>query len=939
MPASPRRRPFILICLAVVAAIVLGGGRLLGFYVEALWFHSLGFSAVFRRTLLLEWGSFGIFFALTFALLFGSFLLLRDARSGSGTGLVRSVLVNGQPLTINVGRWLRPAVLLASLFVAWISASTMSSEWPTFARWMYGPHGAGATDPVLGRSLDFYLLTLPSWQLLAGWLSAMSFLVLLLAGALHLLRQQTQMQDFRFADTENSRWRGVYAAVAFFLVALALHAWLARFGLLLVEHTIFSGVTYTDARVELPGLVLVVVALLLGAAFMAYCAVRRSGVRWIAAAALPGVLLYVGVQVASSAVSTFIVKPNELVKEQPYIRNNITATRAAYALDNIVVRPFAAGTTVADADAANNQPTLQNIRLWDAQALQDTLRQIQEIRTYYDFPGIDIDRYVLDGKQREVMLATRELSTEKLPDSSRNWINEKLIYTHGYGVTMNPVNGFTPEGLPTLLLGNMPVQSTVPGLQVSRPQVYFGEMTDTDVYVKTHQQEFDYPQGQTNNLTSYNGTGGIVLGNWFRRAVIALERGDIAKLPFSDDVTPDSRLLMRRNIQQRVLSIAPFLTLDPDPYMTVGDDGRLRWILDGFTTADTYPNARHYSLGDDSVNYLRNSVKISIDAYDGTVTFYAMDDADPILTAYRHLFPSMFQPASAMPATMRAHLRYTDTLIKVQAHAYGLYHMTDPSTFFNREDLWTPATEAAVDATGQRGTQEMQPNYVLMKLPGEADMEFVNILPFTPSNRNNLIGWIAGRSDGAAYGTAAAYNFPKTRLVDGPSQIEARIDQNAQISGQLTLWNQQGSHVHRGNLLVIPTGTALLYAESIYLQADRSPMPELRLVVLALQDRLAYGTTFEAALSALFQGTESSITPVAVQAGAPTASNAGSAAAVMPTGAPTSHNAEITQAAQDLADYQKLTSQGKLGEAGAKLDALRVLLNRLTEASRAGQNH
>ena len=763
-----------------------------------------------------------------------------------------------------------------------------------------------------------------------------------MAVGLHLLRARgTQVpdfrQDFRFADADHSSWRGVYAALVFLLLTLSLRVWLSRFSLLMGEHTIFSGVTFTDAHVDLPGLLLVAVVLLLGAAVAVYSAVRRSGVRWILAAVLPGALLYIGVQVAGAAVDTFIVKPNELVKEQPYIRNNIEATRAAYALESIVVRPFAAGTTVADADAVKNQSTLQNIRLWDTQALQDTLRQIQEIRTYYDFPSIDIDRYELGGELREVMLATRELSTNKLPESSRNWINERLIYTHGYGVTMNPVNGFTPEGLPMLLLGNMPVQSTVPSLNVARPQIYFGEMTDTDVYVRTRQQEFDYPQGQSNSLTSYTGTGGIVLGGWLRRAIIALERGDVAKLPFSDDVTPDSRLLMRRNIQERVLNIAPFLTLDPDPYITVGDDGRLRWILDGFTSADTYPNARHYALGDTAVNYIRNSVKIAVDAYDGTVTFYTMDEADPILAAYRNAFPGIFQPASAMPATMRAHLRYTDTLLKLQAHAYGLYHMTDPSTFFNREDLWTPAAEAGVDSTGQRTTQEMEPNYVLMNLPGEGGMEFVNILPFTPSNRNNLIGWIAGRSDGANYGTAVAYNFPKTRLVDGPSQIEARIDQNAQISGQLTLWNQQGSHVHRGNLLVIPTGSALLYAESIYLQADRSPMPELRLVVLALQDRLAYGTTFEAALASLFNGTESSITQLASQPGTAPAGGSASAspaAAANPTTAPTGRNAEIQQAAQDLAEYQRLTAQGKLGEAGAKLDALKAVLNRLAAGDR-----
>ena len=933
---SPRSRK-VFLAVVLLTASLLGSGRLLAFYVDALWFSSLGYIATFRKAVLLDWGIFSVCCALTFALLYCSFLFLRDRRSGN-PGLMHSVLVNGQPLSIDVGRWMKPAVILASLLVAWISASALSSEWPTFALWLYGPRSVGALDPALGRPLNFYLLTLPALQILSGWVTALAILVFVMASALYFLRSRPQsLPDLRFADIDRGSWRGSSIAVAFVLLAFAWRAWLSRFSLLMDDHTIFSGVTYTDAHVELPGRLVLAIVLLLGAVVAVYSAVRRSGGRWIALAVLPAVLLYLGIQAAGAIVDTFIVKPNELVKEQPYIRNNIEATRAAYSLTGIVVRPFAAGTTVADADAGKNQPTLQNIRLWDTQALQDTLRQIQEIRTYYDFPGIDIDRYLLGGQLREVMLATRELSTTKLPESSRNWINERLVYTHGYGVTMNPVNGFTPEGLPTLLLSNMPVQSTTPSLQVDRPQIYFGEMTDTDVYVKTHQQEFDYPQGQSNSLTSYAGSGGIVLGSWIRRAVIALERGDLAKLPFSDDVTSESRLLMRRNVKERVLSIAPFLTLDPDPYITVGEDGRLRWILDGFTTANTYPNARHYALGDLDVNYARNSVKITVDAYDGTVTFYAMDDADPLLTAYRSAFPGLFLPASAMPASIHAHLRYTDTLLKLQAHAYGLYHMTDPSTFFNREDLWTPATESAVDSTGQRATEEMQPNYVLMNLPGEAGMEFVNILPFTPSNRNNLIGWIAGRSDGTKYGTAVAYTFPKTRLVDGPSQIEARIDQNAQISGQLTLWNQQGSHVHRGNLLVIPTGSALLYAESIYLQADRSPMPELRLVVLALQDRLAYGTTFEAALSSLFNGTESSITQVAQPESAVPTTGVASPQTVMnakrSSTAGNDRDAEIHQAAQDLAEYERLTAQGKLGEAGARLDALKAHLDHLSKGS------
>ena len=599
-------------------------------------------------------------------------------------------------------------------------------------------------------------------------------------------------------------------------------------------------------------------------------------------------------------------------------------------MDRVSQHEFPAETDVAAADPSNNQATLQNIRLWDWRALQDTLRQIQEIRTYYDFPDIDIDRYEIDGVTRQVMLATRELNVDKLPESSRNWINEKLIYTHGYGITMNPVNGFTPEGLPTLILSNMPVQSTVRGLTVTRPEVYFGELTNTDVYVKTRQKEFNYPQGQTNSLTSYEGNGGIVLGGFLRRSIIAFDRGDLAKLPFSDDVNKDSQLLMRRNVRDRVSALAPFLTYDPDPYIVLGDDGRLSWIMDAFTVSDSYPYSSHYRLDRDPINYMRNSVKVVIDAYSGATTFYVFDKEDPIIAAYRSIFPSLFKDAATMPPGLRKHMRYPELLLKLQAEVYGLYHMTDPGAFYNREDLWTVATEVGMSEGGQQVTQMMQPNFVLMKLPGETGVEFVEILPFTPANRNNLIGWIAGRSDGAQYGTSVVYNFPKTRLVDGPLQIEARIDQNAQLSGQLTLWNQQGSHVRRGTLLVIPCGRALLYAEPIYLQAERSPMPELRLVVLAVQDRLAYGPTFESAMSALFGGAVSSLSAAPVSTGP-------AAHAPAPAGSPRPAddlNALIAEAAKDLADYQRLTAEGKLGEAGQKLEELKRALEKLNARQR-----
>ncbi|MGZ7042865.1 MAG: UPF0182 family protein, partial [Thermoanaerobaculia bacterium] len=439
------------------------------------------------------------------------------------------------------------------------------------------------------------------------------------------------------------------------------------------------------------------------------------------------------------------------------------------------------------------------------------------------------------------------------------------------------------------------------------------------------------------SLTSYEGTGGIVLGGFFRRLLIALDRGDLAKLPFSDDVTPDSRLLMRRNIRNRVATLAPFLIFDDDPYIVIGDDGRLFWMIDGFTTSESYPYSRHFRLGNDRINYLRNSVKAVVDAYDGTTTFYVFDAEDPIVAAYRGIFPSLFKDGETMPPGTRAHVRYPELFLKLQAAVYGLYHMTDPGAFYNREDLWTVASEVGMNAQREQAQQSMDPNFVLMTLPGEKTTEFIEILPFTPANRNNLIGWIAGRSDGPHYGTAKVFDFPKTKLVDGPLQVEARIDQNAQLSGQLSLWNQQGSHVRRGGLIVIPVGRALLYAEPIYLQAERSPMPELRLVVLALQDRLAYGPTFEVAMAALFGSGQSTLATAPNAPSAPNALSAPSTAAASPEQAPpasTDVNGLIGAAARDLADYQRLTAEGKLGEAGQKLEALKQKLEQLNRSRR-----
>ena len=919
----PRHRRRFLLILAVLASILFAARTTLSYYVDVLWFGSLGYGGVFWKTLSLQWGVFVAFAAATFLILYGSFLALKrahlpDLPSG------HTIFIGQQPVRLPVEPVLRLIALGVSLVIAAITGAGMMVEWPTLALFWYAPDSAGVVDPIFGKPLNFFLFTLPAWQLIANWLLTLAVITCALAvlfifisgGASVLARRRSYV---------TLPWRGFSITFAFLLLILAMLAYLGRFERLFEDHTIFGGVSYTDAHVTLTGMLVVCVALVFGAVIAAVNAVSMQRGRWLVAALVPAAVCYFGVQIVGWYVSSFIVKPNELVREQPYIAHNIDLTRQAYGLDRVLQREFPAETTVEAADPANNQATLQNIRLWDWHALQDTLRQIQEIRTYYDFPDIDIDRYEIEGTTREVMLATRELNVDKLPESSRNWINEKLIYTHGYGITMNPVNGFTPEGLPTLILSNMPVQSTVRSLNVTRPEVYFGELTNTDVYVKTRQKEFNYPQGQTNNLNSYEGNGGILLGGFLRRIIIALDRGDLAKLPFSDDVTPDSRLLMRRNVRDRVATLAPFLTFDPDPYIVLGDDGRLSWMMDGFTISDSYPYSSHFRLDSNSINYMRNSVKVVIDAYDGTTTFYVFDPEDPIIAAYRRIFPSLFKDAATMPPGLRKHVRYPELLLKLQAEVYGLYHMSDPEAFYNREDLWTVATEVGMSDAGEQRTQTMEPNFVLMKLPDESGMEFVEILPFTPANRNNLIGWIAGRSDGAHYGTSVVYNFPKTKLVDGPLQIEARIDQNAQLSGQLTLWNQQGSHVRRGALLVIPTGRALLYAEPIYLQAERSPMPELRLVVLAVQDRLAYGPTFESAMAALFGGAASSLSAAAPPAEAVRRAPP-SAASPQPA---TDLNALIAEAAKDLADYQRLTAEGKLGEAGQKLEELKRTIEKL----------
>jgi uncharacterized membrane protein (UPF0182 family) len=595
------------------------------------------------------------------------------------------------------------------------------------------------------------------------------------------------------------------------------------------------------------------------------------------------------------------------------------------------LREFEADPSNAALDLPNNRDTFDNIRLWDWQALQDTLRQIQAIRIYYDFPDVDVDRYLIEGNVRQMMSAPREINDAKLPAQSRNWINERLIYTHGYGVTMNSANGFTPEGLPRFVLLNMPVESKAREIKVTRPEIYFGELTNRYVYVKTKTKEFDYPQGDINTYTTYEGTGGIRIGSRLRRMMLAWAIGDLSKLPFSNDVTSESRVLIHRNIREIVNGVAPFLTYDKDPYIVVDNEGRLFWMLDAYTESSYFPYSTHHDVQGDSLNYIRNSVKVVIDAYNGTARFYVFDNQDPIIAAYRRIFPNLFLEATQMPADLRLHVRYPETLVRAQGEVYSLYHTQNPKVFFQREDVWSLALRVTLDEQGKKKNVPIDPYYVLMKLPGEEQKdEFVIILPFTPANRNNMIGWMAGRSDGDNYGKLRVYNFPASRLIDGPLQIEARIDQNAQLSAQFTLWNQQGSRVIRGHLLVIPIGRSLLFVEPIYLQSESSPMPELRLVVLATQEKLGYGPTFADAMTNLF-GEAATAAPVTQ----PSPAAPGAAPAPAPSATPAQDLQQlINRAIQEFDDYQRLTSQGKYAEAGQKLEQHKRTLEEIRKVAK-----
>ena len=902
----PKAIPGARLILRVFAFLFLLilAGRGISMYVEDLWFSSVGFRSVSWTRIGMQLGAFLIFaIATTVALV----VLLRLVLPR--TDEIRTVLeFGGETMEVPGARDLKRIATLVSVGLGILFGLAYSVDWSRYALFLNRPGATGQLDPILGQDLNFYLFAVPTYDALSAWFLAISIVVLIAGGvAASLDRSQ--------------RFRGLSIGLALVLLALAIQTDLGRFHLLYRDNGLFSGVSYVHDSAILPGLRILAIALVVGAVGSAYnysaCKIRNL----IIAPGIPALVYVVGLVLIPGYVTTFIVNPNELARETPFIRHNIDQTRSAFGLDDVEEIDFNLPETASGFDPEDHAQTLDNVRLWDWQALQATLQQIQEIRTYYDFADVDVDRYVIDGEKRSMMLATRELNFGRLPTGTNAWLSERLIYTHGYGMTMNPVNRFTDEGLPELVLYDMPIQSASDSIRVDRPEIYFGEMTDWHVYVNTNQQEFNYPEGESGNYSTYETEAGIRVGSMFRRLLLAYTTGELAILPFANDVTPESQLLMRRNIRDRIETIAPFLLYDNDAYIVVGDDGSMYWMIDAFTTSDRHPYSRPVSIGGSRINYIRNSVKVVVNAYDGTTRFYVFEPEDPVIQAYQNVFPNLFLDADAMPETLKPHVRYPELLFQIQALIYGTYHVEDEQVFYNQEDLWTVAQQSR----SQAGSEDIEPYFVLLQFPEEEEIEFVSILPFTPASRNNLIGWMAARSDGEAYGKLRAYTFPESRFVDGPLQVEARIDQDPELSSQLSLWNQQGSTVLRGNLLVIPLDETLLFVSPIYLQAERSPMPELRIVVLATEDRMTHGATFEEALQLLLAGQGFVAPTPQIETTGTTPGETPS----MPAPASVDTDELISRASQALDEYQRLTAAGRLADAGRALEELKVILQTL----------
>jgi uncharacterized protein len=831
----------------IFSLLILGFGLLfffpsvLSLLVDWWWFQEIGYRIVFTRELITRVLLFLLVGGLTFGVLY---LNLRTAQRGVVPDAV--VLRLGQSLRrapqVDVTGALRRASLPVSLSLAVLAGLAASSAWDLVLRVIHRTP-FGILDPVFSRDIGFYVFTLPGITAALGLLTTLAVLSLLLVLPLYWLRGDLIFGPRRLGFEPSAGLHlATLLAVLFLLTALRL--WLVDIPNLLYSTTgPLVGASYTDLHARLPALRVSAVVAVLSALAILVGGMRRQLARyWLIAIGGYFIVAFVGRTLFPLVMQKFVVAPTELTRETPYLRHHIAATRQAWGLDSVEIRELSAEATLTLADIKANGPTIENVRLWDREPLLQTFGQLQEIRTYYDFVSVDDDRYQIDGRYRQVLLSPRELNAASLP--TRTFINEHLTFTHGMGLTLSPVNQVTPEGLPVLFIKDLPPVTDV-SLRLARPQIYYGELTTPYVFTGTRQREFDHPSGEANVYTAYQGKGGVLVGNVIRRAILAAYFGS-SKILFSGDITSGSRVLYNRTIIHRARKALPFLTFDRDPYLVTAADGTLKWILDAYTDTRGYPYAERLR---DGTTYMRNSVKLVIDAYDGSLTAYVSAPADPLIRTWSRIFPGIFVPLDSMPADLRAHIRYPDDIYRIQTSLYTTYHMDAPEDFYHREDQWQIPTVSEAE-----GSVPFM-RHIIMRLPEEKNAEFIYMVPFTPRGKDNLAAWMVARNDGEVYGRLRVYRLSRQSLVFGPRQIVNRINQNTEIARQVSLWDQRGSQVIRGDLLVIPIEESVLYVQPLYLRAEGGRIPELKRVIVAYQNQVVMRETLDGALTELFGGT------------------------------------------------------------------------------------
>ena len=839
-----KRKRIIILIVAILAVFYLLN-LFLKYYGDLLWFNNMHYGQVFNTMIVTKAVAFTLFF-LVFVLFFSLNIRIARKRGGLTRGLSLFPADDPRPLILEIYKgkaifWLWSAL---TVFIGIYMGKYAINHWSNFLQFIHAS-SFGIQEPIFGKDAGFYVFKLPVWQFIVHWYMIMMFLTFLAVAVSYYLDNAIYTNGKSSAISRQVK-RHLISLSGFLVLGISAIVFLKLYTTLYSSHGVAYGPSYMDVHAQIPAYwvlsaLSLVISLLL---FISPVFMKKKIIFYAAGAWL--VVLIGFVWIYPGIIQQYIVKPNELQKETPYILNNIKLTREAYGLNKIKAEPFPVDETITYKDIQENRNTIANIRLWDRRPLIQTYKQLQEIRLYYDFNSVQVDRYHFD-KYTEVALAARELPVSQIPDRAQTWVNMHLIYTHGYGVVMNPVNEILPNGMPNMVVKDIPPTTTVP-LNLKEMGIYYGEESDQFVLVNTKAKEFDYPKGDDNVYTSYAGDGGVRISGLFTRLVYAWKFSDI-KILLTGYLTGQSRIMFYRNISSRDKMIAPFLAYDSMPYLVVGEDGQLYWIHDAYTVSNMFPYSEPVSQGPEgrSFNYINNSVKVVINAYNGDVSYYVINPRDPIVQTFQKIYPGLFKPFADMPDFLKAHIRYPTDLFNIQTEMYNVYHMTDPKVFYNQEDYWEVPNE-----NNNNAQQKMFPYYIIMRLPGIQDEEYILMLPLTPSKKDNMIAWICARCDAPNYGDLIVYSLPKDKLIYGPMQVEARINQQPDISSELTLWGQQGSQVFKGNQLIIPIKKAFLYVEPVYLQSEQGKIPELKRVIVAYNDQIEMKSTLEESLQAIF---------------------------------------------------------------------------------------